>query len=132
MKRFILITFVTLSFSILSLTAYGQKPTRIAFKSGATTTVASGSLSDQKYHRAFVIKVKAGQTLTTESVGTTHPITIVIKQPDGSTFDEDLDLSCHSRREVKPTVAGDYQLFVRECNKADVWKGTFKFKVTVR
>jgi hypothetical protein len=77
-----------------------------------------------------VIKVRTGQTIRTEQIGGVHPITIFISDPNGEGVG-DSDASCNNRREITPTVAGDYQIQVVECQKADAWRGRFRFRVTV-
>ncbi len=114
---------------VFSTIAFGQN-TRITFKPGATSKVVSGTLSSYKSQRTFVIKVKKGQTLTTDNDGD-NAVTIGIDAPKGSTYEQDMAADCHSHNEVNPTAAGDYKITVTECQKADPWKGTFKFKVTV-
>lgn len=111
---------------------YAQKhPTRIKFARGATEKTVTGTLSSYRSARTFVIRVRKGQTLTTESTGD-NAITISITPPKGSHYDQDMAADCHDRNEVTPTAAGDYVITVVECTKADPWKGTFKFLVTVR
>jgi hypothetical protein len=111
--------------------AAGQKTTRIRFSKGATKATISGTLNGYRSRRVFVIKVLRGQTLSTTQVGNSHDITIYIKSPAAEDVD-DSDASCNNRREITPTDAGDYQITVVECQKADAWKGTFKFRVTVK
>jgi hypothetical protein len=111
--------------------AAGQKTTRIRFSKGATKATISGTLNSYRSRRVFVIKVRRGQTLSTTQVGDRHDITIYIKSPAGEDVG-DSDASCNNRREITPTDAGDYQITVVECQKADAWKGTFKFRVTVK
>jgi len=110
--------------------AFAQKATRIKFARGATSKVVSGTLNGYKDKHNFVIRVRAGQALHTEQVGN-HEITIFIADPTGEDTDNS-DASCNNRREVTPTVAGDYHIQVVECMKADHWKGAFKFRVTVK
>ena len=82
--------------------------------------------------RTYLIKVRAGQTMSIQQLGNgTRPISIFIKDANGEDAG-DMDLSCHNRYTISPTVAGDYKLFVSECGKADPWSGTFRFRVTVR
>lgn len=126
-----------LALSVMALTVIftvdspAQAASRVRFAGGAVSAVAAGSLNGYKDKRTFVIKVRAGQTLTTEQVGG-RPITVEIIKPDGEPFEGDMDLSCHNRHEVTPTEAGDYRLVVTECQKADRWRGRFRLKVTVR
>lgn len=126
-----------LAFTVFALTVIftvdssAQSVSRIHFARGAVSAIAGGSLNGYKDKRTFVIKVRAGQTLTTEQSGG-RPITIEVIRPDGEPFEGDMDLSCHNRHEVTPTEAGDYRLVVTECQKADSWRGRFRFKVTVR
>lgn len=113
-----------------SADAVAQKPTRITFAKGATEKVISGTMTGFGSKRVYVIRVKAGQTLMTENAGDNY-ITIDIKAPKGSTYEPDLAANCHGQHEVTPTAAGDYIITVTECQKADPWRGTFKFKVIV-
>ncbi|MBX3281928.1 MAG: hypothetical protein KF756_05565 [Acidobacteria bacterium] len=123
----------------LSLTAFffispadaQRRPTRIKFARGATEKIVSGTLSSYRSKRTFVIRVREGQTLTTESTGD-NAITISITPPKGSNYDQDMAADCHDRNDVSPTAAGDYIITVVECRKADPWRGQFKFLVTVR
>lgn len=111
-----------------SITGFGQ--TRIKFARGGVTATASGRLTGFKSARVYIIRVREGQTLATKQVSG-RPISIFITGPDGQEAG-DLDASCHSNREITPTIAGDYTLRVVECEKADPWSGTFRFRVTVR
>lgn len=104
---------------------------RIKFARGATSAVVSGTLKSYKSKRTFVIRVRAGQTLTTEQAGG-NAITVEIKPPAGSTWEPDMAADCHDRHEVSPTDAGDYFLTVTECQKADPYRGRFRLRVTVR
>jgi hypothetical protein len=113
----------------LSGVAFGQK-TRIKFAPGKTSAVVTGTLSGYKSKRVYVIHVRAGQTMTTENVGS-HHITLAIEGPPGSNYEQDMAADCHSTNEINPTDAGDYTITVTECMKADRWKGTFKLKVAV-
>lgn len=115
-----------------ALPANAQKPTRVTFKRGARSAVVSGTLNGFKSARQYVVRVRAGQRLTTEPIGDANPVSIWITSPDGSSFGDDLDLSCHARREVFPAARGDYILKVMQCQKADPWKGRFRFRVSVR
>jgi hypothetical protein len=129
MKKLIFPVLAFVLFFTFSASAYGQKQ-RITFKKGATSAVVSGTLDGYKDKRRFVIRVRAGQTITTEQISG-KPISIWIKDPSGEEAG-DMDMSCHNRREITPTVAGDYALEVVECQKADRWHGPFKFRIRVR
>lgn len=111
--------------------AIGQRVVRIRFARGATGAVIAGALNGFRDSRTFVIRVRAGQTLRTSQVGNSHPITIYIVDPRGEGVGES-DASCNDRREITPTIAGDYKIRVVECQKADPWRGRFRFRVTVR
>jgi hypothetical protein len=124
---FILLTFVALP------TVFAQKTQRITFKRGAKQVAVSGNLNSYKSKSYFTIRVRAGQTLTTEqskSDSSTHYITVAIKAPNGE-YVGDSDASCNNRKEITPTEAGDYRIEVVECQKADRWRGNFKLKVRV-
>jgi len=117
--------------AVLSGSVAAQRATRIRFAHGAIRADVSGTLGNYRDKRNFVINVRAGQTIRTEQIGGSHPITIFIKDPNGEGVG-DSDASCNNRREIAPTVAGDYRIQVVECHKADTWRGTFRFRVTVR
>ena len=131
MKKVTIVFFAVLVFGVFASATFGQAPTRIKFNKGATSAVVTGSLSSYKSKRTFVIKVREGQTLTTENAGK-YNITIGIEAPPGSTYEQDMAADCHDRNEVTPTAARDYRITVTECQKADPFKGTFRFKVVVR
>ena len=121
-------------FVFLMLTAvpvvFGQAAKRITFKRGAKSAIVSGTLSSCKSKRVYVIRVRAGQILKTEQIGTGHTITIAVLDPQGE-IAADSDLSCNNRKQTEETVAGDYKIIVTECMKADPWRGSFKFKIWV-
>jgi len=129
MKKLILIAFAFVVLSVCSIAASAQV-TRIHFAHGQTSKVITGTLKGYKSHRTYVIFVKKGQTLTTEAVK--NSITIGVEAPPGSTYEQDMAADCHDRNEVNPTAKGDYKITVTECLKADAWRGTFKFRVTVK
>lgn len=122
---------VILLFFIFATAAPAQTLTRIKFRRGAVRADLSGTLNSINSKRTFLIKVRAGQTLRTEQIGGSRPITIFIKDPNGNDVG-DSDASCNNRREISPTEAGDYSIEVVECLKADPWRGRFTFRVTVR
>ena len=115
---------------ILSSAATAQA-TRIHFKRGATSAVITGKLKGAKDRRVYVIRVRAGQVLKTANVGS-HYITVEIKPPKGTEFEDDLAADCHDKHEVNPTAAGDYRIYVTECLKADPFRGRFKLRIFVR
>ena len=107
-----------------------QTPSRIKFARGAVSANVTGRLAGYSDTKTYIIKVRAGQTLRTQQTGKNY-VTISIKDPNGEDVG-DADASCNDRKEVRPTVAGDYTLTVVQCQKADEWRGTFHFRVTVR
>ena len=117
--------------AVLSGSVAAQRATRIRFAHGAIRADVSGTLGNYRDKRNFVINVCAGQTIRTEQIGGSHPITIFIKDPNGEGVG-DSDASCNNRREIAPTVAGDYRIQVVECQKADPWRGRFRFRVSVK
>lgn len=131
MKNIVISTILLVLVLVFSANAFGQKATRIKFARGATSATVSGGLTGYRDEKVYVIKVRAGQTIRTAQVGTSHQITIYIENPDGEEVG-DLDASCNNRREITATEAGDYHIRVVECQKADRWRGTFKLKVSVR
>ena len=130
MKKLILVMFAFVAISICSVADAAQAPTRITFAAGATSKVVTGTLRGYKSIRTFVIRVKKGQRLITDSVDS--QISIGVDAPPGSTYEQDAGADCHDHNDVNPTAAGDYKITVNECTKADEWKGTFKFKITVK
>lgn len=127
MKRGLPVLFLLFLF----VTAEAQRTIRIHFARGATHANVSGMLRSYRDSMRFLIRVRPGQILRTEQIGSAHPITIYIADPSGQPVG-DSDASCNNRREITPTVAGDYQIRVLECQKADPWRGNFRFRVTVR
>jgi hypothetical protein len=80
------------------------------------------------------MELRAGQTLKTEQIrdeNSLHYVTVEITDPSGKAVG-DSDASCNSRKEIKPTVAGDYKIKVIECKKADPWNGDFQIKVSAQ
>ncbi|HEY2867267.1 MAG TPA: hypothetical protein VGJ02_09255, partial [Pyrinomonadaceae bacterium] len=113
MKK-LLVVAVSLFFLFLSaLSISAQRLTRITFRRGATRAIVSGTLNGYRGKRNFVIRVRRGQTLSTEQVGDRHDITIYIQGPSGEDVG-DSDASCNNRREITPTRAGDYKIQVVE------------------
>ena len=131
MKKMILVISLLIAIFSFSAAAFGQKAQRITFAKGRTSAVVTGTLNGYKSHKTFTIRVRAGQTLTTENAGN-NSITIGVEAPPGSTYEQDMAADCHDRNEVNPTAAGVYKITVTECLKADRWRGTFKFRVKVR
>jgi hypothetical protein len=112
----------------------GQKTSRINFRRGAYSANVSGSLRGYKSERTYLLRVREGQTIRTEKLKSSRSlkyITIYITDPNGNPVG-DSDASCNDRREITPTIPGDYRIRVVECQKADPWRGTFRFRVSVR
>lgn len=130
MRKIVIAIFAVMIVGLAASASSAQTAKRITFKRGATSATVTGTLSSYKSKRVFVIRVRDGQTMRTDSIGK-NPISIWIEGPPGSGYEQDMAADCHAFNEFNPTVAGDYKLTIQECTKADPWKGTFKFKVTV-
>ena len=107
---------------------------RIVFEKAATQAIAKGSLKNYDDAKTFTIETRAGQTLRTEQTKAGNSlkyITVEITDPSGNAVG-DSDASCNNRKEITPTVAGDYKIKVTECRKADAWSGDFRLKVSVK
>ena len=131
MKKLLFVTFAFVVLSICSTAVLAQRPTTIRFARGTHETVVTGTLNGYKSKRVYTIRVGDGQTITTENVGKNY-ITISIEPPPGSAYEQDMAADCHDRNEVTPTAKGVYKITVTECQKADPWRGRFKFKITAR
>jgi hypothetical protein len=129
-KAAFLVALVPVLVQLLPSEASSQ--TRINFRPGAVRADVSGTLNSFRSRRIYVIRIRAGQTLSTRQIGgDKRPVTIAIKDPNGEDVG-DSDASCNDRREIARTIAGDYRIEVVECRKADPWRGRFTFRVTVR
>ena len=131
MKKIVAIITFAFVISIGASAASAQAPTRISFARGAHSKVVTGTLTGRRSSKTFVIRVRNGQTMTTENVGT-KSITLEITGPPGSGYEQDMAADCHAFNTIEPTAAGDYRIRVTECTKSDAWKGTFRFKITVQ
>ncbi len=106
---------------------------KVEFETGAISKVVTGDLKDFNNSKSFLINVKEDQTLRTEQIkdkNSSEYIMVAISDPAGK-YVGDSDASCNNRKEIKPTVAGDYQITVMECKKADPWRGQFKLKISI-
>ena len=131
MRRIKLFFGVTAFVMIAASSAFSQAQKRIELARGATSTIVTGTLNGYNDKQTYVIKVRRGQTLTTESAGDNH-ITVDIKPPRGARYEADLAADCHDRHRAPRTAAGDYIITVTECRKADRWRGRFRLRVGVR
>jgi hypothetical protein len=107
---------------------------RVRFKRGARSAIVTGNFGGYKDRKIFVVGARRGQTLSVEQIrsnSSNRYVTLVIKAPNGEDV-TDSDASCNNRKLVKPTVAGYYRIEVKECQKADAWRGSFRLKVTVK
>lgn len=129
MKRIACFFAVVVWMTIAAGSVSAQK--RIEIPRGAKSTIVTGTLNGYNDKRTFVISVRRGQTLTTESVGSNY-ITVAIKPPRGARYDADLAANCNNEHRVRPTAPGDYIITVTECRKADRWRGRFRLRVGVR
>ncbi len=134
MKKQFLILF-TIVLLIVPMSTFGQKAVRVKFAKGATKAIASGSLTGYKSKAVvFLIRVKAGQTLTVEQVmpeNSSNYTTFGITNPSGEDV-TDAEANCNNNKTIENTAAGDYRIEVTECSKADAWSGSFKIKFTVK
>ncbi len=113
---------------------FGQKAQRVKFAKGATSATVTGRLNNYNSKAMFVIRVKEGQTLTVEQIkanNSSRYVTLSITSPSGEDV-TDAEANCNSNKTIESSVAGDYQINVTECTKADVWSGNFKLKFTVK
>lgn len=105
---------------------------RIKFAKGASSATVTGKLGSFEDEKNYVIAVGKGQSMTVEQVKPGNKrVTLAITAPGGEDA-SDADLSCNNSKKVSPTVAGDYTIDIRECMKADEWKGSYTLKVTVK
>ncbi len=108
------------------------KPETIKFAKGAFSTIVTGKLNDFAGENQYVIEVGKGQSMIVEQVDAEdNRISLYVTDPKGNAAN-DMDLSCHSEADISPTKAGKYTIKVVECQKADPWKGSYSFKVTVK
>lgn len=105
---------------------------RIVFQPGAVSANVTGKLDGFDQKLLYVIKVNGGQTMSIEQMNAgEHRITLGITDPTGADV-TDMDLGCNGSKTITPTVAGDYNIRVDECMKADPWSGEFTLTVTVK
>lgn len=130
MKTIVFGFFLLIAIGVGSVEIRAQSAARIKFKRGAISSTVVDSMKGYEDSKTYVIEVRAGQTLSTQQTGTNN-ITLSIKDPNGDDV-TDADASCNNRKSVSPTIAGEYTITVVQCQKADEWNGTFKFRVTVR
>jgi hypothetical protein len=128
MKKIILLLSLVSVLFFLSVAASAQ--TRIRFARGATSAVVTGTLNGFNSKRVYVIRVRRGQRLRIEQIGSSHPVTTTLEDPVGEDA-SDMDASCNSRKDHSPTKRGDYRITVVECQKADRWRGKFRLRVRV-
>jgi hypothetical protein len=113
---------------LLSIAAPAQ--TRVNFAPGATSAVVTGQLNGFNSRRVFLIRVRRGQRLRVEQIGSAHPVSTTLEDPAGEDV-SDMDASCNSHKDVSPTRRGDYTLTVGECRKADPWRGKFRLRIRI-
>lgn len=131
MKKLIVLIVLALGIAISTSIVSAQRATRVNFRRGSHSAVVTGYLAGYKSERNFLIRVRAGQKMTIESIGT-NGVSTFLEGPPGSNYQQDMAADCHDHAEADPTDAGDYKLSVVECQKADRWKGTFRVRITVR
>ena len=131
MKKLILFALIVIAFGLSATAISAQRATRVNFRRGAHSTVVTGHLNGYNGSKVFLIRVRAGQKMTIESIGD-NLVSTFLEGPPGSNYEQDMAADCHSHAEADPTDAGDYRLTVAECQKADRWRGTFRVRITVR
>ena len=134
LMKYLRILIVTGFVFLASVEASAQKAKRIEFYNDSTVSTVSGSLRNYQDRKVYVVKVRPGQTLKTEAAkdnSSPHYVTVSIKNPSGKIVG-DSDASCNNRKEITPTVAGDYTITIYECQKADAWRGRFRLKISVK
>ena len=125
MKNILSLLLILIAFSTA---AFARPVKRINFTKGATEVIVTGHLSGFRDSQIYLIKLSGDQTFSIEDIGD-NPVTISVSDPNGKNVD-DYDLSCHGNFELSKTKKGDYRIVVTECLKADLWKGSFKIKVS--
>ena len=106
MKRVTFLVVAIVFVMIAATSAFSQVPKRIQLARGAASSVVLGTLNGYNDKRTFVIKLRRGQTLTTESAGDNH-ITVDIKPPRGARYEADLAADCHDRHRVPRSAPAD-------------------------
>src|SRR5215213_5398552 len=102
MRKKLLFLSITIILVTLTTSAFGQKAQRITLGRGATTTIVTGALKGYKDRKVYLLRVRDGQTLSTEQVSSPsslHYITVGIDSPSGEEI-SDADASCNNRQEV--------------------------------
>jgi len=136
MKRNIGLSLMAISSLVLMLAAVGsakQAPRRIKFKLGATTASVTGQLSGWNDKAQYVIRLRAGQTMSLSVEGNCDACSpdVAVDSPAGANDTVDPDM-CQCRVEVSNTAAGDYRITVGENRKGERWQGAFVLKIEVR
>ncbi len=132
LRQFVPALLLTIVFAAGAAAASAQHAVPIKFKKGAYSAVISGRLGNYESQRVYSIKVRAGQRLVLEQLGSRgRPVSIYVTGPDGEPA-ADMDLSCHSTAVVERTMAGTYRVVVEQCKKADKWNGRFRIRVAAR
>jgi hypothetical protein len=127
MRRNLLILLVFILLALAS-NAFGQKAQRVTFKRGATVATVSGYLKSYKSSKTFVVRLRKGQQL---KVTGNRAITLTILNPAGEDI-MDRAANCNGEADYALTASGDYKIEVAECQKADVWRGSFKLKISAK
>jgi hypothetical protein len=128
MKKLFRISLLISILFLLSMAASAQ--TRVNFAPGATSAVVTGQLNGFNSRRVYLIRVRRGQRLRVEQIGSSHLVSTTLEDPTGEDV-SDMDASCNSHKDVSPTRRGDYTLTVGECRKADRWRGKFRLRIRI-
>lgn len=117
--------------ALLAVGTFVQAAERITFARNAASAIVVGKLRGFHSEKVYVLRVRAGQQLSTSQLGEgSHPVTVTLTDPHGNDA-SDMDASCNNRKLVSPTLPGDYTIKVVECMKAAPWRGTFRLKIKV-
>ena len=131
--RLSLIAIASLVVLLATVASAKQAPRRIKFKLGATTASVTGQLSGWNDKAQYVIRLRAGQTMSLSVEGNCDACSpdVAVDSPAGANDTVDPDM-CQCRVEVSNTAAGDYRITVGENRKGERWQGAFVLKIEVR
>lgn len=131
MKKTICAVLLMFLMIISSTESFAAKPKRVKFAKNATEKIIKGTMKSYKSGAEYLISVKAGQTLVVKQENRdNHYISLIITAPNGEDV-TDSAANCNSNKTISDTIAGDYKISVKECLKADAWRGGYQIKFKV-